>query len=627
MLCATTPVRAQRVEDNATAQAEDAFGINIGGQGLGLYDASNVRGFSPVAAGNVRVDGLYFDLQSNFTSRLVGGYRILVGPTVLGHPFPAPSGIADFSLRRPGRRDIVSVSALADSFGSRLVEVDAQLHDVVPNLGLTGGFGRYRYEYGRGGGNDAFSAALTATWKPNPHVEVVPFFSLIADSNAVSEPTAVLATDTSPATPASRSFAGQRWPAGRDTKMNYGATTSVDAGGWHARAGLFRSQQSAPIAFTPLVVNVDASGEGDRLVIAARDGFGGATSGEVQLSRILSDGPRRHRLHLAAWGRDQNRRYGAVDAIPLGRGTLDTPAPSIEPILDFGEQTSDRVRELTIGLGYESQWRGIGVLNLGVQKVHYTKAVRTPDAALPLSRATPWLFNASAGLVLSKSVTAYAGISRGLEESDVAPSTATNRDEAPPAIRSRQVDAGVRWAVAPKLSLTADVFRIAKPYYGLDASRTFRALGDIRHQGFELSLAGSPLPGMSVVAGAVALDAAVSGEQVDTGLVGRRPVGSTPLSVLASVDYRLKAVPQLSVDATVNRDAERVATGDGRLLLPSSALVAVGMRYRFKLDRTPAVLRLQVTNVTNQFTWGIAGSGALQPQAPRQLLARLSADL
>jgi hypothetical protein len=50
-----------RSDENAVTQAEDAFGFSVGRESLGIYNAGNVRGFSPIAAGNLRIDGLYFD--------------------------------------------------------------------------------------------------------------------------------------------------------------------------------------------------------------------------------------------------------------------------------------------------------------------------------------------------------------------------------------------------------------------------------------------------------------------------------------------------------------------------------------------------------------------------------------
>jgi hypothetical protein len=36
--------------------AEDAFGSSIGGEDIGLYSATDVCGFSPIDAGNVRLE-------------------------------------------------------------------------------------------------------------------------------------------------------------------------------------------------------------------------------------------------------------------------------------------------------------------------------------------------------------------------------------------------------------------------------------------------------------------------------------------------------------------------------------------------------------------------------------------
>jgi len=56
-----TAATGARAAENAVRSAGDAFGTSIGRETIGLYNAGNVRGFSPTAAGNVRIDGLYFD--------------------------------------------------------------------------------------------------------------------------------------------------------------------------------------------------------------------------------------------------------------------------------------------------------------------------------------------------------------------------------------------------------------------------------------------------------------------------------------------------------------------------------------------------------------------------------------
>ncbi|MEI6417759.1 MAG: hypothetical protein WCO82_01685, partial [Sphingomonadales bacterium] len=59
-----------RSAENAVRQAGDAFGSTIGREVIGIYNQMNVRGFSPIAAGNVRIDGLYFDNVVPPTNRI-----------------------------------------------------------------------------------------------------------------------------------------------------------------------------------------------------------------------------------------------------------------------------------------------------------------------------------------------------------------------------------------------------------------------------------------------------------------------------------------------------------------------------------------------------------------------------
>ena len=99
---ATGTASAQRADTTAASEADDAFGLSVAGETIGLYSDKYVRGFSPVNAGNLRLDGLYIDRQGEFTDRLFADVAVRVGATALETPLPAPSGIADYSLRRPG---------------------------------------------------------------------------------------------------------------------------------------------------------------------------------------------------------------------------------------------------------------------------------------------------------------------------------------------------------------------------------------------------------------------------------------------------------------------------------------------------------------------------------------------
>src|SRR6478735_2813972 len=127
-VCSSAAALAQsRSNENAVTQAEDAFGFSVGRESLGIYNAGNARGFSPSAAGNLRIDGLYFDQEWGLSSTLVDSTSIKVGLSAQGYPFAAPSGIVDQSLRRPGDKAGASAVGNWDSWGNFGLEVDGTL--------------------------------------------------------------------------------------------------------------------------------------------------------------------------------------------------------------------------------------------------------------------------------------------------------------------------------------------------------------------------------------------------------------------------------------------------------------------------------------------------------------------
>ena len=102
LLLPVTPARAQHASDDPVASATDAFGLTLGLESIGIYGPNGVRGFNPQTAGDVRIDGLYFDQQGALSNRVVEGSTIRVGVSEIGYAFPAPTGIVDYDLRHAG---------------------------------------------------------------------------------------------------------------------------------------------------------------------------------------------------------------------------------------------------------------------------------------------------------------------------------------------------------------------------------------------------------------------------------------------------------------------------------------------------------------------------------------------
>ncbi len=616
---------AQRTGENAVASAQDAFGTSVGNERVGLYFPQSARGFSPVQAGNVRINGMYFDYQTDLNQRLISGSNVRVGLTAQGYPFPAPTGVAEFSLRLPGSEAVASTVIGLGPFGGLRAEVDAQL-PVTETLGVAGGVGVSRDEQYYGGRRRLANAAAVARWRPSDNVEIIPFWSMQDNRGDEGQPIIFTAGSYLPPKIERRRYFGPEWAENESQGFNYGLLTTVGLGDWTLRGGAFRSVQESHRNFNVLFLNSSPEGETDRTVIQEEGSRSASTSGELRLTRQVIEGDRLHLIHLMTRGRMEEGRYGGSQRFDFGRGRIDEPIVAPQPAFTSGPKTTDEVRQVTAGLGYEGRWRGVGELSLGIQRTFYEKSVIRPSGPLPVSKSSPWLFNGTLSILASPNLVFYGGYTKGLEESPVAPEIAVNRGEAPPAIITEQMDAGFRYAITPALRLVAGVFDVRKPYFALDPERVFREFGEVRNRGIEASLAGQITPRLSIVLGAVFLQARVSGDQVDLGLIGRRPIGSLGRNITGALNWDLPWVSGLSVDLAYESTSDRVADRANSFVIPARYVYSLGGRYRFELFDKPATLRAQFATVNNRYGFNNIGEGFYY-NLPRRFQTSLTVDL
>ena len=634
LLASAAPALAQRANENAVRSAGDAFGSSVGNQQIGLYNAVDVRGFSPITAGNIRIEGLSVTEHGGFTSRIVSGSTIRVGLTAQSYPFPAPTGIADYSLRNSGNEAILSPVLYLGPNRTAGLDVDVQLPIVADRLSLAAGL-TYRYDEAFPGEDSRqLQGGGVLRWRPREGIEIKPFYGRIEVMDDRDIPSIFTGGPYLPPKIERRNF-GLDWTKSGNERQFYGAVGSAQLSDkWQVRAGAFRWENHGKLNLTELYRNVQRDGSAQRTLVATEDQTQESTSGELRSSYSVVEGARRHTVHLAARGRKTQRAYGGADVRDLEPGVIGRRADDPERDFAFGPLTRDEVRQITGGIGYELRWPGVGELSLGLQKTDYEKNTLIPGRPTLTTKDSPWLYNGTLALHLTDKLVAYAGYTSGLEESGVAPANAVNRNSAPPALRTSQRDAGLRYAILPRLSLVAGVFDVRKPYFNLDPDRAFRELGTVRHRGIELSLAGQPIEGLSVVAGAVFLDADVSGEAVELGIIGPKPVGTTGRIIRANFDYRLPFFDPLSVDLGINSLAGKVASagefaelGGRQLMTEPLTTFDIGARYRFKAGAAPATLRAQVTNVFNVYGWNVFSNSSFRFTDTRRFLLNVAVDL
>ncbi len=625
-LIVANPALAQRADENAVREAEDGFGKSVGNESVGIYASGDVRGFSANDAGNARIEGLYFDRAGGITDVVIRGTTVRLGLTAFGYPFPAPTGIVDTDLRRAGDDRVVSVRVSSGEYLGPDLVVDAAI-PVTDRLGTSFDAGIFDDQYVSGASAWFVSYGNVTRWRPIDDVELTGFFARYDFGDEEQSPTLYTGGAFLPPKVERRRFYGQQWAEWNGHSQNYGGTVKVKLGAWQVEAGLFNSRFMRDDFASLYFDNVDRDGRGRLVVVSGQDQRAASTSGELRVSRVVAEGDRRHRFLLSARGRRKLNDYGGYHVAELGDAAIGVPDPRAEPVRTFGGLTEDRVRQTSYAAGYEMRWPGVGELNLGLTRTDYRKTVTQPGQAAEARRDRPWLWNAALAITPTDRLTLYGATTRGLEESGTAPGNAANRNEALPALRTRQKEVGLRYAFAGGIRLVSALFDIRKPYFEIDSrDGVYRTLGTVIHRGAEFSLSGEPIAGLSLVAGAVLLRPRVTGQAVDEGRLGNRPIGRTGLLVDASVDYRIAALPGVSIDARVVHEGKRTARADNSFDIPARTVVDLGARYRTTIGTIPTTLRLQVRNIANVYGWRVFGGGGFAPVQGRRVLASLTAD-
>ena len=620
---------AQRSTENPTTAADDAFGTRVGNESVGLYDQNNARGFSPQLAGNLRVEGLYIDIQGLFGIRLTKSTSMRIGLGAQSYPFPAPTGISDIAIVQPADRTIVSVQLqYATPFGMSPNTIDLSTPIFGDKLGMVAGFNNMIV---RGDGRTSGriqTNAITFRWRPFDNFEVLPFYYRNFVLKAESSPQILLAGAALPPEFDRNTFYGQDWAYRRTDEENYGAIARGNVGSnWRLQGGFFHTEQRRRRNDIVFFRNVQANGNATLDIMRQPGHFSGSYSGEVRASGVYTDGKLRHTVHIGSRGRSTLRRFGGVHTVSLGAATLGVYQPVPEPVFVTGALDIDKVEQYTPGVTYVGQWAGVGEFSVGLQKSFYHRNYAKAGVAPVTTKSKPWLYNGTISAFPTKDLTLYASYTRGLEEFGIAPDNAVNRGEPLPVKQTKQIDGGLRYRIMPGVNLLAGVFEISKPYFDRNTVNIYTDVGALRHRGAEFSLTGKLIPDLTVVAGAVLLQARVSGLPVQSGFIGPVPQGTPPSLYRLSFQYNFPQLPGFSLDTQLESTGSHFANRTNTLRVPAANTIVLGTRYEFKVRGINSSIRAQVYNVTNTYAWNVDNaSGRITPIQPRRYLVRLSAD-
>ena len=621
---------AQTTDENAVAAANDAFGTKVGNDNVGLYSSDNARGFNPTSAGNIRVEGLYFDQQAHLGRAMIRSTTMRVGLSAQSYPFAAPTGIADISMSMPAEdHTIYSVSGdFSRPTGSNYLYATAS-GPATEDLGWYVGVIPYAASRAQSGSDvSRWSVGGILRWRPTDTIEAIPFAFIQRGQNDEVGASIYTAGDYVPPKFDRSVFLGQEWADRALDEINYGLllrTRPFD--NWTLRAGLFSSELDRSTNYVVNYRNVQPNGSATLSVLKYPSHLTLSYSGEVRATGVYSVGQFRHTLDLAVRGRDVSRTFGGGTSINFGTHVLGVAAPQPYPRYTYGVRDKDVVKQYTPGVSYALQWANVGEMSLGLQRSYYDRSFGKENAVANSTRSQPWLYNATLAYYVSRDLVAYGSYSRGIEEFGTAPDGTANAGEPLQARVTSQIDAGIRYTIIPGLNLVMAAFEIKKPYYDKDATNLYTVVGDLKHTGVEFSLTGKPTSSLTVVAGAVYIKGRVSGLPVNNGTIGSTEPGLPPYTVRFNVQYRPTWMKGVVGEFQMNSETANYANRTNTFKVPTVTTFGIGARYPFKVGSVRVSARLFVDNVLNAWNWTVDGnSGRFSPSAQRNYQARLSAD-
>ncbi len=640
-LALAVPAHAQRASENAVTSSDDAFGINVGLESTGIYTDRNTRGFSPLEAGNVRIEGIYFDPVETLSGRLRDYTAIRVGFRAVGFPFVAPTGVVDNQFKKFPKEAGNSLTYNHYYYNGYIAEWDMRLPVVEDRVGLTGGFAVAETRMVDG--------ATWRSWGVTLHpiirvadFEFAPFVAAGEYTSTDPRPLAVVSKGYLPELPGPGEYLGQDWVHGRKLHQNWGATLKGKlTDSLSFRGGIFYSMGNKSRNFSEIYDIVGQAGEARHYVFADPAHDIHSTSGEALLGLRLGGEKIQHRIFGGYRARNRYTETGGSAFINITDdfkggilATYGEPDEIDEPEFKTSAVNSGRVRQSSWMLGYIGHYRDTVHLNIGLQKARY-RAISVDGGSdlRDVEKANPWLYNATLMVDVTPSISVYAATQRGLEDSGLAPGNAVNRDEQLPATKTTQYEGGVRWDFG-RGQLVMAAFEISKPYFNFDDEGNFVQLGKRRHRGVEGSLTGHFGKRLDIVAGAVIMDPVVTGEGRDAALAGKqRPAGTSNLYAQIDANYRTRLFGGMIVTGGLHYTGKRAVTsgaaeslGDRQLKLPGWVSVDVGLRQRFKLGHMDASVRGIVKNLLDEKEWYVVAPNVLYPEDRRRFLGVVAVD-
>jgi iron complex outermembrane receptor protein len=616
----------------------------------GYYQDVSIRGFPLDLATGFRFNGMIMSAEQLLALEGKDRVEVLKGLGGLEAGVVEPGGLVNYVSKRPA--DVHTVTVGTDSHGSNYEALDLGTW-FSPSFGVR---------------------VNAANEKTHSYIEHADgrrsFVSIAADWKITDKATVLLDTDYQ--TSGQRSASGYQLLGGTNLPAHPSRTALLGYQSWQRPVGIHSSntslrfnyrfddnwnaQVSAGHSHTVIDDNVAfaygcfyaascASGatpgyffapNGDYDVYDYRSPDDTRQNDELRgvLTGTFATGALDHEVNLgaSAFRRTVDQRPYVYDYV--GTANIDDPVvPAFDP---SPNQPGPSARRLT---SWQRTLFAIDRVHLGEawQVLAGARFVRLNERAYDdtgaLERTTRMTKTLPQAAVLwqpNAPLTTYVSYGEGLSLGREAPYWTSNGGTTLAPLHSRQVEAGVKYAVNDALDLQAAIYRIRQSYQFArpdDTAKgfTFVQQGQEVHTGLELNAAGRITDNLRLTASANIIRARA--ENTGTPAYEDHQVVNVPRwRTAVYADYSLPFAPGLAILGGWRYAGTNVATPDGATRVPAYHVFDAGLRFATSIRGHATTLRLNVDNVFNHFYWRDTGTSGgdsyLFPGMPR--LARLS---
>jgi len=651
---------AEQLKDRGVQRLSDITSFDAGVSDAynteGYWDYLTVRGFVIDNRFNYRRDGLPINAETSIPLDNKAQIEVLKGTSGLQAGTSAPGGLVNYVVKRPLAdplrraslewREAGSVTAsvdlsqrfgAADAFGVRVnaaaAHLDPKVNDTKGHRSLLAVAGDWRVS-----ADTLIEAEFETSRRSQPSV---PGFSLLGDNVPAPVDPRINLNNQAWALPVvlDGDTASLRWRQ----KL---------ADGWQftAHAATQRLRSDDRIAFPFGCFDPEPAPDGTYYA----DRY--CPNGNFDLYDFRSENERRrtdaldlslqgklrtsaieHALSASVLQSRVRNRFGSQTFAFSGTGNVDgsvrdlpaNPTPN-----DENTNRDEHSTELSLRDAITLDERSTLWLGLRHTRLH-RQSVRTDGSSptdYPQSFTTPLV---AASYAFAPQQLVYASWSRGIE-SEVVPNRSryVNAGQPLPALKSRQAELGLKGS-SDLTEWSAALFDIRRPLFGdigscdVDDSCIRQANGEQHHRGIEANLA-TRLDAFTLRFGAQWLRARVQGV-TDAAVDGKEPTNVPARTLKLQADYRVAALPGLSLQGGVIAESRRMVLPDNSAQIPGYARADLGARYEQRVGTSNVVWRAGVENLADRRTWRESpyqfGHAYLFPLAARTLRLSVQADL